>query len=814
MMLQMNFNKALVALFFLVLSNFISAQGTVKILTRPKDYDRPTGKILDAHTAKKGELFTVLSDRDENPLYDEPVKDKPNGKKLRFLQPLVVIAEEGAFFKVAEYEEGNIVKNTIKNPKILGFAEKSKLLLWKNAIRNQQGFVIKALSVVKDGNVLVNPKRFIDNGNNIVCYSTPSINQKYVRKDAEVRIFKFLFVCKEDKEANMVLLAKSSKFSIETSTRILGWVPNDIVQIWEDRLCLEPNFDKDAIDERKLKNIYPALNISLDGAKNYKRSPKSTDSLGLISLASESTEKWIPAKKRLPIFNYDKTLKIAETGYFTNILNSSGETVIQDSIWNKLVESLTNRKLLLRNINVVFVIDGGAAMSPYMGSITNAIRSLNRDLTADRKDIYKVEYGVVIYRNAEDKSCPDKGDISVSKFNLSGEFEDAVAFVEAQKTITGCNDAVVPKALSNGIYEGLKMFDTRLGINESNYIILIGGAADAPAPAAKNVKPSGVSQQELVKLYSKVGANMFVFQNRKIAHPAYLSFQPKLVELMKKGNEEMLTMASEIKVQNQTVSPIEWEQKESAGYFSFKTVENDKFVKYGEISWPSTGGSLDEAMFVTEMDGFMKRITTRLQKELENIIPDVQNGPVLTNSMRVLLAGLKTKVSEKDIVQAFSGQNYQFFGRCYAPMAVEGLSKEIFQRVLFFTDDELSDLAQTLDVLAVSLDDIEQTRIQLKNTLIEIAASYIGKNEAKDISLDALLTTVIGKEPKNRIFYSIKSIEDIGDAKIVKDEQIKEIAKQFASKARQIKEVKADDSYRCKEDIDLVYYWVPEKFLP
>jgi hypothetical protein len=808
----MIFLRALFVVVLLLFQNYLIGQSSSKILYRPKEYDKPLNSYpLNQHIAKKGELFTALSDRNDNTLYTTASKESPNGKKLSFLQPLVVLAEEGDFFKVADYKDENIVKNTIKSPNILGFIEKSKLLLWKNAIRNEKGFVIKALSVIKDGNVFLDPKRFIDDGDKIICYTAPNSNVKYIKKDAEVKIFKFLYVCKEDKESNMLLLAKASRFSIETSNRILGWVSKDIIQIWEDRLCLEPNFDKTAIDDRKLKNVAPSVNITLDGAKMFKKTPSVKEGVGLISLASESNERWLPTKKRMPIFNYDKTLKICETGYFTPILNETGEAVIPDSIWYKLLEDLNQRKLLLRNVNIVFVIDGSPAMSAYINSVINAISTLNKDLSPDRKSLYKLEFGAVVYRNKEDTKCPTVGDVSVSKIGLSADFQEVSDFLTTQKPITGCNDNVVPKALNKGIYEGLKLFDTKLGQYESNYIILIGGAADQSVSNEKG----GISQNDLVNLYSKVGANMFVFQNRKLDIPAYLMFQPKMVDLMKKGNESMLNAAKDIKSKENTIKPVEWTNKASDSYYSFHATENDKFVKYAEITWPEIGGALDETIFLKEMDGFIKRITARLQNELENIIPDAPNkSSALTNSMAVLISKMNTKVSEKDIIAAFSGKNYQFFGRCYAPMEAEGLKEPLFQRVLFFTDDELSDLAKTLDQLSVSLDDIEQTRIQLKNTCIELALSYLGKSETKDISLDDLLEAIIGKEPRNRIFSSIKSINDLSDSKKVTDKTIKDIATQFSSKSRQLKEVKADDSFRCKEDIDLVYYWVPEKYLP
>ena len=795
--------------FLLLLTDNAFSQKDVNVFFRPKEYDSPTGQILPTHQAKRGELFTVMSDRDENPVYETAAKENPSSRRLKFLEPFYVIGEDGAFFKLAEYDDNNIKGNVLKSPKVIGFVEKSRLILWKRAIRNQTGFVKKALAVVK-GEVLVEKEKFISKDGQVKCFSSPSQSSKYALEGAGVKLFRFLYVCKEDTDAKMVLLASSSSFNILTKSRLLGWVSNDIVQLWEDRLCLEPNFDDDAIAERKRKGVSPTLLVTLDGAKQFKADPNSVGA-DTISLESVSGKRWEPYRKRMPVLNYLKDVKICETGYTTPIVNAKGIVEVEDTTWERLGNDIHTRKALLRNINIVFVIDGSSALSPYLSSVTNAISSLNRDLNSDRKNLYKVKYGAVIYRNYEDASCPG-GDASISKSNLTNQYQNVLDFVDRQRAIQGCNDPVIAKALYKGLLEGFSMFDSKLGKNESNYVILIGGAGESPADKTKNA----AEQQKLIELYSRVNINMFVYQYRKIANPAYLAFQPQIVDIMRKGNDLMLANGSKFNEKGEVIEPVEWEEEQANGYFSYNAVENENFVKYAEITWPQVGNSIGEDIFLKEMDGFLGRITTKLNDYVDAIdLAFVIGQKVnLTNAMRVLLSGVQTKTPPSAIIESFKGENYQFFGRCYAPMTSAGLSKDLFQRVLFFTDDELSDLSKVLDQLTISLDDVEQTREQLKKALIEIATGYVGKNEAKEMPLDKLLAVVVGKEPNNRIFYSIKSLEDIGDSKTVKDETIKEIAKQLAAKADQLRRIKADDSYRYKEDADLVYYWVPEKFLP
>ena len=138
------FNLILCFVFF---SNLLVAQKTATVLFRPPEYERPTGQLIENHlNIKKGKgTLTAMSDRDENPLYETASKSSNKLSSLKFLDPLYIIGEEGAFFKVAQFKQEDLSGNVLKNPKNIGYVDKSTLILWKKAIYNDKGFVKKAL---------------------------------------------------------------------------------------------------------------------------------------------------------------------------------------------------------------------------------------------------------------------------------------------------------------------------------------------------------------------------------------------------------------------------------------------------------------------------------------------------------------------------------------------------------------------------------------------------------------------------------------------------------------------------------------------
>jgi hypothetical protein len=784
-------------------------QSKVDILIRHKQYDSPNNKILPPNTPrpKNGELDIVMSDRNANVVYESASKSVKSSRELKFLEPFYVIGDEGMFYKLAEYTDENVKGRVLSNPKVVGFVEKSKLILWKQALRNEKNFVIKALSVVK-GEVLVDKAQFISNEGQVKCFSAPSASNKYLITESGVKLFRFLFVVKEDEESNMSLLANSSAFSNSTKNRILGWVPNAIIQMWEDRICLEPNFDSRAVAARKRLGIAPSLLVTLDDSKKFKANPKNPPA-DTINLESKSEKPWEAYRKRMPVLNDMKDLKIVESGYTTDIVNSKGTVILEDTTWERLANDVNNRKVLLRNVNIVFIIDGSPALSPYLSSVTRAISNIKNDFTDDKKNLFKIKYGAVVYRNIEDISCGSEGDVSTTKLTLTNQFSEVTDWVERQKAIQGCHDNVVSKALFKGLSEAIKMFDSKVGKYESNYIILIGGAGNKSDPQ---------EEKKLIDLFAKNNVNIFAYQYRKIDNPSFLSFQPDLVRIMKSGNQKMLQSANSEKSISSNESDIEWERKDVNNYYSYVAIENEKMVKFAEITWPEMGKNIEEEIFLKEMESFLGRITRKVNDNISEIdlMALAGNKADMSNAMKVLLNGIQSKVPKETILESFKNDRYQFFGRCYVPITANGLGAEedLFSRTLFFTDAELQDLFNAFNNLAISLDDIEVARSNLYKACIEIASGYAGKNEAKEMSMVTLLTNLVGKEPKNSFWRSIRSLDDILDSKKVTDEIIKKVAKEFANKTDAIRIVKGDDSKRFKEDSDLIYYWVPEKVFP
>jgi len=88
-------------------------------------------------------------------------------------------------------------------------------------------------------------------------------------------MFEFLNVFK--REQGYSLVAKSNVITgLSVSNRILGWVSDKVVAEWGDRLCLEPNMEPEAVEERKFNKIKAALLIDENSANKYSSNLKQT----------------------------------------------------------------------------------------------------------------------------------------------------------------------------------------------------------------------------------------------------------------------------------------------------------------------------------------------------------------------------------------------------------------------------------------------------------------------------------------------------------------------------------------------------------
>src|SRR5204863_8361406 len=125
----------------------------------------------------------------------------------------------------------------------------------------------------------------------------------------------FLFIYKASDDGKNFLIGKTYQTNASSiKSELLGWVPNGIVQRWEQRLCLEPNWDKPAADERLATGVKATL---WQNEVEVLSVMKGNKVQGIWNEDPYSV-RFAPEWKRFPVLQKFPN-EILETGLITNI---------------------------------------------------------------------------------------------------------------------------------------------------------------------------------------------------------------------------------------------------------------------------------------------------------------------------------------------------------------------------------------------------------------------------------------------------------------------------------------------------------------
>jgi len=268
-------------LFVLTIADIATAQPkeihNKKILQMPVEYIKPTG-ILAARKAKKLPVsgpkndWVVYSDRANNPTYETPNGVK-TGKLLQFMESFYVVDETKKYVQLIKHDlaaiSGNSRKVDTEKAEYYGWGEKTKLLLWRNALFNKQtNFSIKGLSVRSISTL----KSDIQSGKkDLYVFDHPELMAD-AENNSNLPLFEFLFIFKKEKDRYLIGTSDKLPLSFNAPKEVKGWIDARYIQIWSQRLCLEPNHDKEAATERKNKDIKSSVFRTYESADTFRTS--------------------------------------------------------------------------------------------------------------------------------------------------------------------------------------------------------------------------------------------------------------------------------------------------------------------------------------------------------------------------------------------------------------------------------------------------------------------------------------------------------------------------------------------------------------
>jgi hypothetical protein len=790
---------------YLFLQAGVTAQSLIGIsaLRKPRIYEKPRIDVLDQvfsmEPTRSNLQWVVWSDR-------EGIRTS-NGQELDFLQKFWVVDENENEIHIVEYNDAKYNRglNEFKGEPIdYGWVPKSQMLLWSEGLRSAvQGFRIKAMTVSTPESILeTGIEELTRAGRKLAFYDSPTTDEI---NDKDSPLFNIFYLFKEEK-GRYLLGRRDNLITGNASDYVYGWVDKRSVTTWDLRQALEPNWESQAIEERKNVRVLPAAFRNSEEAQAYEKGTI-TNAQSLWSRTYEKREE--PQWKRFPIFEKDGN--IIKTGVISGLFTASGDkqkeiTSEEYAYYQKLYNIQRERA---RKINLVFVIDGTQSMRQEIDATRRAVnRSLN-ELT-DSENEYRV--GIVVYRDFEEDE-----EFQFERYTLTNDrnqiYQDLSYISEYHE-----KDRTAAEAMFTGLYYGSRMFNYRE--DETNVIIVIGDAGGKEDDPREQKNFANVK-----RMMSDYSISMFAIQAKRGENSAYDDFIFQIQEIILDAAEASIKSTNQEWSNTGLISfdeELAFVQDEtSTSSTLYKLNERASNIR-GEIQYAERGEAIEPQQVQQEIVDMISGLdgdNNRLLNAMEGIMNSVVGPGGVEGASEVItpqMADFLSKAGfDNAMMTTLMEKKYQFLFEAYVPLKTNTLNNPLFKYVLFLDQGELDDLINDLSEL-VELDMTGyQKRQQMSDVWFEILSLNYGVNNLDEIrtkKISELIELITGL-PAQTELLSKHTFEDLRDQVKVSNQEFTEILFTIRSKLDQLRSINANPDHMFISN-DASFYWIPQEYFP
>ncbi|MCF7885229.1 MAG: hypothetical protein K9M80_01935 [Candidatus Marinimicrobia bacterium] len=788
-----------------------------KVLYMPMKYNQPASddslgvdisKVADSE--RMSIIWEVYSDRSNNLTFHSPRGEQY--KQAGFMEQFFVLEERAECLHIVK--DPNLQKDTLSAEAVdYGWIPKQNLLLWSNNLVTQKGqinrkaMILNTVEQLKSENAGDKP--------DIVRFRESPVNNAQLTGE-ESRLFQFFYIFKKSENGDYLLLGKNSFFG-ETSvnTVIKGWVPNDRSVLWFNRVAIEPNWEYEAVQERKngkkakfFSNIDAARSFKLGAPQDKKDIIWKNDPL--------SSERLIGEWRRFPVLRNDPAdPAILNTGVMGDIYTEQGKKLAKMS--EKIAKTQNKIDKLIaqkRKIKIVFVVDGTRSMQKVFKAVSQAIRNSTKDLNLEYRNKYgenAIDFAGVIYR---DYSESRRLRVRTRGFKSTQSFESFFN-PEKAKDISNNTHAEAP-------YLGLETALKSLGLkeDETNVIIQLGDAGNH-VPDQEGRTPEKIAEMMADNYCHYISIQV----HKPSVSQVYDNFTSQSKKIALQAAQKYHRILSEKYKGLFNLSDLEWEIE--GGNYNLK--ESPLAAK------------------VVAMDDGETMNESEIQHEIEKFIGgvDASNDSLITRINRITAGASYTEEQRKaeknsegdfytlpfsegiwavfqqsglsvDELATLKVNKYQVYTPGYTSMRVEGQTHDLFKRVLLMDATELGDLERTLRQLR-SATTGSQRRDALYNTWMQILKEYLGEagnTQFKDLTMEQINRKLWELPGTNSLISNIK-LKDIYNERKLTDSELNKYIDSILRKHSKIQNIFFSQGYKYGfRSNERPYYWIKEELLP
>jgi len=837
-------------LFSLLLVN-IDLLAQRKVLSIPVAFKEPldlgVGVIPDTRAKDKETPWLVVSDREDNKVYSEPSENSAVASTINFREAFYVVEEKGDWIQLVNADVvGNLKIPESKPVTVLGWVQKKNMLLWTSGLLNQFTRIHQKVCLLNRADAA---DEIDDRMEKVDVYKGPTSGQIA----GEIKIYSFYFILK--KEGDRYLLCEEDAFNKRYLDKIIGWVKRTRCAEWNTRIALEPNFEKEASDERRLTPAFQLHGYNdREAARMYGQTGDPTPISGTKLLwdqdpvrldandkllARTNSRRYIGQRLRFPVLAPEQSalnLDVFRTGVLGSIkVKRDGSGIsygssIPEEIWLQIKKYREKADKAAKNINVCFVIEGSAGMAAYKDRITAAINSIHDEY---KGKVENLKFAAVVYRGPYEKDVVIGGrkvDKRLEYTPLTPDQGQVVNWINQQE-FASWNDNMDYKALYYGISKTIEKVN--FDHDATNIMIVVGNSGDYRADQyigeslAKD--ETRVKASDVVNALAKYKTHLYALQcinNQKEEsvwfgkHMRYLMLESSRTGYVNSYGKKDDDKAAKIRsMTNQDSEPPLMSDDD----------KDLKVVLDKGLLWPGWLIRAKGAQPPAEVQSlpllFTKASFERVNgfnNKLKKVIDDGEamkdSGPEdFPADMAAFLYDMAKggKVPFQNVTDLM-GKKFQIFTEEYFPQKISNAKYPMFSYVLFMPQSDLNRYQQLIHNYISTNIPVSKMRENLENIYRELIVQFTGNDKLlkdfKTMSVSDVSEVVQGVygEGLNLSVPIDVVIKDLKNERKTPDAVIIQLNDRFQDVEKKIGDILRRDNYEFMYDSGVrKYYWIP-----
>ena len=730
--------------------------------------------------------WTVYSDRSNNKTYQKPdLKSSVEKRDLILGEKLRIAKIEQNFALV--YSEP---KPGVKYPEIsdqavsLGWIPMDNLLLWSTCPANDKGIYNKALITMNMDNYQKEKK-----ARRLQRYENP---EELNLSDSVRTGMRFYFIMKKHPNG-LVLLSTSSSLDHMVGDRLYGWVDYETHVPWNQRSCIEPNWEIDEV-ERMKNDAVEIKTLKGDFLYRYPFGTPYTDKSG-NPLTGPDKYRMNSLLLRYPILDNDSG---DENKYKCTTFGIIGETDIRKHLdeLGKTREDQEKQLEEMSKLNMIFVIDGTRSMGKYFPAVKDAIKEGCKYLEGDSKqNQYTPKVGLVIYRDYSD------GEEGLIEYLPMSKVDDALLMEYLDNAGKyGAKSSSTDRTNEEALYKGLEMaLDTlKMGYskNQSNLMMVIGDCGNDENDT------KCLKAEEILNKLVENKINLMTFQVRRNEAQAWRLFYKQMCTFQKENVQAQYDQLGG------TVKVI-W--KNVTDGLDVVPVNNDSQFYVASIRrHANTGVDIEISKLTNLMERSIQKFENAIslrRRALQNVGSDAP----------------ETRTIDESFVKALLGaEGYERAKRERQFMAVTGYTDkttpagvDYWKSVIFISREELIELISRLDPVSKKANQNNRKEyVAALKHLVKGMLPGITDEEMAQKSTGEIMALITGLNAKSAALSGPRLV-DIQDPTVINNTQFKTLVEDFKDKYRNLRGIREDKDYKYIHKSDgSIYYWIPVDQLP